>query len=176
MIRRLWATALLVAVAGCATTTPNAVDAGAWTTGRLSLQVAAANNRPAQSWSAAFELRGEAAAGELRLLSPLGTQLVAASWQAGQATLVTPEGQRRFDNLDQLSQQALGEALPLAALSDWLAGKPWPQAGHQLQADGFEQLGWQVQTNRFSEGWITARRESPPRVNLRVKLDRAEPL
>lgn len=175
MIRALWAAALAVGVTGCATTLPSVTDAGTWTTGRLSLQVQAIPDRPSQSLSAAFELRGGATAGELRMLSPLGTLLVAASWGDNVATLSTPEGQRRFDNLDQLSQQALGETLPLAALPDWLAGKPWPQAAHHLQVDGFEQLGWQITTNRIGEGWITASRERPPRVTLRVKLDRADP-
>ena len=175
MIRTLWAAALVVGVAGCATTLPSVTDPAAWTTGRLSLQVQASPDRSSQSLSAAFELRGGATTGELRMLSPLGTLLVAASWNDKMATLSTPEGQRRFDNLDQLSQQALGETLPLAALPDWLAGKPWPQAAHQLQAEGFEQLGWQITTNRMGEGWITASRERPPRVNLRFKLDRADP-
>jgi outer membrane lipoprotein LolB len=109
------------------------------------------------------------------LLSPLGTLLVVATWQDQLATLSTPQGQTRFDSLDQLSQQALGETLPLAALPDWLAGRPWPQAAHQPQADGFEQLGWRIQTDRLAEGWISAARDTPPRVNLRVRLDRAEP-
>jgi outer membrane lipoprotein LolB len=175
VIRTLWAAALVVGVAGCATTLPSVTDPAAWTTGRLSLQVQASPDRPSQSLSAAFELRGGATTGELRMLSPLGTLLVAASWNDKMATLSTPEGQRRFDNLDQLSQEALGETLPLAALPDWLAGKPWPQAAHQLQAEGFEQLGWQITTNRIGEGWIMASRERPPRVNLRFKLDRADP-
>ena len=160
---------------GCATPVLGITESAAWTTGRLSLQVQALQDRPAQSLSAAFELRGSAASGELRMLSPLGTLLVAATWQDKMATLSTPQGQRHFDSLDQLSQQALGETLPLAALPDWLAGKPWPQAAHQMQADGFEQLGWRVQTDRLGEGWISATRESPPRVNLRVKLDRLDP-
>ena len=180
MIRTLRATALLVGalllgVTGCATPVPGVTNSGAWTTGRLSLQVQAFQDRPAQSLSAAFELRGSASSGELRLLSPLGTLLVAATWQDQLATLSTPQGQTRFDSLDQLSQQALGETLPLAALPDWLAGRPWPQAAHQPRADGFEQLGWRVQTDRFGDGWISALREGPPRVNLRVKLDCAEP-
>ena len=175
MIPRLWATALLVGVTGCATPWPVVTDATAWTTGRLSLHVQAWQDRPAQSLSAAFELRAHASAGELRLLSPLGTLMVAATWDPQVATLSTPEGQRRFDSLDQLSKQALGETLPLAALPDWLAGRPWPQASHQLQTDGFEQLGWRITTNRFIEGWISATRESPPQVKLRVKLERADP-
>ena len=98
--------------------------------------------------------------------------MVAATWVPGLATLRTPEGERRFGSLDELSRQALGEPLPLSALSDWLAGRPWPSAVHTLKSDGFEQLGWLVITQRFSEGWISAQRATPPAVTLRVKIDR----
>ena len=176
MIRTPWATALLVGAlllgaTGCATPVPGVTNSGTWTTGRLSLQVQAFQDRAAQSLSAAFELRGTASSGELRLLSPLGTLLLAATWQDKLATLSTPQGQTRFDSLDQLSQQALGETLPLAALPDWLAGRPWPGAAHQPGPDGFEQLGWRVDLARRAEGWVLARRDAPPAVMLRIRLD-----
>ena len=66
---------------------------------------------------------------------------------------------------------ALGESLPLAALPDWLAGRPWPGAPHTPGEAGFVQLGWQVSLARRSEGWIEARRAAPPAVLVRVKLD-----
>ena len=168
-----WRVALAAALllSGCASTPPPTGGAP-WTTGRLSLRADATAQQPAQSLSAAFELRGSGDNGELRLNSPLGTQLVAATWMPGQATLRTPEGERQFGNLDELSRQALGEPLPLAALADWLAGRPWPGAAHRLKPEGFEQLGWLVVTQRFSEGWISAQRFMPPAVMLRVKLDR----
>ena len=173
MIRALLAAACMAGAAGCATP-PVAQGSGEWTSGRLSLRVDAAPGRPAQSLSAAFELRGSGAQGELRLMSPLGTLLVAARWQPGTVTLNTPEGEQRFASLDELSRQALGETVPLAALPDWLAGRPWPQAPHETLPEGFAQLGWQVQTQRLAEGWISARREAPPLVQLRVRLDRGE--
>jgi len=162
------------ALSGCATTLPSA-DGAPWTTGRLSLRADATAQQPAQSLSAAFELRGSGNAGELRLNSPLGTQLVAATWAPGQALLRTPEGERRFSSLEELSRQAIGESLPLAALPDWLAARPWPAAAHTLNAEGFEQLGWLVDITRFAEGWVTAQRGTPPAVLLRVKLDRPDP-
>ena len=173
MIRSLLAASGLALAAGCATAPPAA--GGPWTTGRLSLRVDAVADQPAQSLSAAFELSGSSRGGELRLVSPLGTQLAAASWSPGTAILRTPVGERRFDSLDELARQALGERLPLAALPDWLAGRPWPGEPHRSLDDGFEQLGWRVQTLRLAEGFITAARAAPPAVQLRVKLDRAEP-
>ena len=173
MTGSVWRVALAAAVllSGCASTLPPAGGAP-WTTGRLSLRADATPQQPAQSLSAGFELRGSGDSGELRLNSPLGTQLVAATWLPGQATLRTPQGERRFSSLEELSRQALGEPLPLAALTDWLAGRPWPGAAHTLKSDGFEQLGWFVVTQRFSEGWVSAQRVMPPAVQLRVKLDR----
>lgn len=174
MIRTLLAVACMAGAAGCATP-PVADGSGAWTSGRMSLRVDASPGREAQSLNAAFDLRGSGSQGELRLMSPLGTQLVAARWQPGSVMLTTPEGEQRFASLEALSRQALGEAVPLAALPDWLAGRPWPDAPHQAQPDGFAQLGWQVQTQRLAEGWIIARRDAAPLVQLRVKLDRGEP-
>ena len=141
--------------------------------GRLALQVEATLEHPAQSFSAAFELRGDAQRGALQLLSPLGTTLADARWAPGETRLRTSAGEARFDDLQELSRQALGEALPLAALPDWLAGRPWAGAAHATIDNGFEQLGWQVLLTRRAEGWIEARRAAPPAVLLRVRLDDA---
>ncbi len=144
-----------------------------WTSGRLALRVDAAPGRPPQSLSAGFELRGDDREGELRLLSPLGTLLAAARWAPGLALLDAGEGERRFASLDALSREALGEPLPLAALPDWLAGRPWRGAGHTATADGFEQLGWVVTLGALAEGLLQARRAAVPAVTLRVRLDNA---
>ncbi len=157
------------ALVGCAT--PPVAELGAVTSGRMLLRVAAVAGQDAQNVSAAFELQGNASQGELRLISPLGTQMAAARWAPGDVTLRTAEGTQSFATLDALSRQVLGEALPLAALPDWLAGRPWPQAPHVMQAQGFEQAGWQVLLARLSEGLIEARRVAVPEVLLRVRLD-----
>jgi outer membrane lipoprotein LolB len=156
-------------LAGCATRPPDA--AGGWTTGRLALRVEASAERPPQSLSAGFELRGDGREGELKLLSPLGTQLAAARWAPALALLVTGDGERRFESLDALSREALGEPLPLAALPDWLAGRPWRDAPHTPRDYGFEQLGWVVTTAALADGQLLARRSAAPVVTLRVRLD-----
>lgn len=168
------AAALFAAAAllgACATPLPVSLHSGPVTSGRLSLRVEAFAERPAQGLTAAFELQGHAERGELRLLSPLGSQLVSARWSPGQAWLDTPAGRQTFTSLDELSQQALGEVLPLAALPDWLAGRPWPGAVHQAGPSGFEQLGWRVDLARRAEGWVLAQRNAPPAVVLRIRLD-----
>lgn len=158
-------------LAACATRAPDPTV----TTGRLALRVDASAERPAQNVSAGFELAGDGRQGELKLLSPLGTQVAAARWAPGLAMLTTGDGERRFDTLDRLSREALGEALPLAAWPDWLAGRPWREAPHSPLADGFEQLGWRITTSALADGQLLARREAAPGVTLRVRLDPREP-
>jgi outer membrane lipoprotein LolB len=165
----LLAAALL---AGCASAPlPQALS------GRLLLQVDADPPRPAQSLSADFELSGTAEAGELRLSTALGTTLAAAAWGPGGARLTTAQGERRFDSLDQLSQEALGEKLPLRALPDWLQGRPWagaPEPALLLQpGPGFVQLGWTIDLARFGDRQVLASRPGPPGVRLRALLDSA---
>lgn len=140
------------------------------------MQVAASERSGAQSVSAGFELRGRPDAGEIELASALGTLLAQARWTPREVLLVTPQGTRRFADLDQLSREALGEALPLAALFDWLRGRPWPGAASSRLASadrpGFAQLGWEVDLSRFESGLIAAQRPLAPAVQLRVQLDR----
>lgn len=168
--RRALVAVVALGLMGCATP-PQRPPANPWTTGRLSLRVDATAQRPSQGLSASFELRGNGDAGELRLLSPLGTRVATAVWSSGRATLQTGDGERAFASLDELAVETLGESLPLAALPDWLAGRPWPRQPFRAAADGFEQLGWQVSTAERLEGRVAARRESPPAVQLRVRLD-----
>lgn len=166
-------------LAGCATPPPAQAPAGLqraeWLSGRLALRVAALdeaiNNEPPQQFSASFELQGDGERGELRLMSPMGTMLAVARWGPGEVMLQTPEGQQRFDSLEALARAALGEALPLAALPDWLAGRPWPGAAHSPLPEGFEQAGWRIDTRALGEGRVEARRPAAPEVLLRVRLD-----
>lgn len=144
---------------------------GPITSGRMALRVDATPERAAQSATASFELRGSDEIGELRLISPLGTSLAHARWAPGRVRLETGQGSRDFASLDELSMAALGEALPLAALPDWLAGRPWPALPHTAQAEGFSQLGWVVVLTRLGEGLLEARREAAPAVVLRIKKD-----
>ncbi len=160
----------------CATPrAPTQAGAVPWTSGRISVRIEAGATQSAQGVSAAFELRGDGDSGELRLISPLGSRLAAARWAPGLATLETPQGEQRYATLDELSRQTLGEALPLAALPDWLNGRPWPAAAHTENDAGFEQLGWQVLLTKRAEGLIEARRAAPPSVTVRVRLDTPEP-
>ena len=89
--------------------------------GRLSVRV---ESDPVRALSAAFELSGDASSGALVLTSPIGATLAQAHWTPAEAVLETPGASHRYPDLDALAEQALGERVPLAALFDWLRGRP----------------------------------------------------
>jgi outer membrane lipoprotein LolB len=163
--------ALAMLLAACATRPPEVAEMP-WTSGRLSIRVDALGDGPARNLSAAFDLRGSGQQGELRLSSPLGTLMAAASWAPGLARLRTSDGETVFGDLDTLAEQALGEALPLTALPDWLAGRPWQGAASQRTAEGFVQLGWRITLTRLAEGFVDVDRDRPPAVRLRARIER----
>jgi outer membrane lipoprotein LolB len=170
----LCATMLLGA---CAVVTPADPGSSAdMLSGRLAVRVDGADNTAARSLSAGFELRGDAALGRLSLSSPLGSVLAQARWSPAMVVLATPQGETRFADLDALTRELLGESLPIAALFDWLRGRPWPDAPSTATVTpaepGFQQLGWVVNLAHFDDAWVIAQRASAPVVTVRVKIDR----
>lgn len=163
-------------LAGCAVTPPPApLGTAGPLSGRLSVRVEGNDGAAARSMSAAFELKGDAQAGQLELTTPLGTVLAQARWSINQVVLATSQGSTQFANLDDLTREVLGEAVPVAALFDWLRGRPWPGAASVPTAPpaepGFRQLGWTVSLARFDQALVAALRERPPTVTVRAKLD-----
>jgi outer membrane lipoprotein LolB len=161
--------------------------AGQVYSGRLAVRTDAAAAQEAHAVSGQFELSGNASSGQLVLTSPLGTTVARARWSRpegglGEPSLIELEADgttRRYATLDEMMQRAIGDQLPLAAMFDWLAGRPWPAAAARRAADGpsFAQLGWQVDLSRFAaSGLISATRSAPPpTLHVLVKLDAAEP-
>jgi len=174
--RAALAVALLASVSltGCATWIPSFLKPaqqvqGDHFSGRLSVRV---ENDSQRSFSAAFELAGTDKEGVLSLSTPLGPQLARASWSPRRVELKTPQRVKEYASLDQLAVEAMGENVPITALFDWLIGRPWPGAPSRVRQQGFEQLGWQVDVARLSEGSIVATRPQPaPVVVVRVRLD-----
>lgn len=153
--------AALALLAGCAQV-PRAPDSARQAdeshSGRLALSV---DDRPGQSFSAAFELRGRPEAGELTLLDPLGSTIALLRWQPGRAVLRRPgEPPQGYASIEAMLEQATGAALPVAALFDWLAGTATPVPG------------WEPDLSQLAQGRLRARRtEPPPQADLRIVLD-----
>jgi outer membrane lipoprotein LolB len=175
---RARAAALLAALvlAACASVPQGAPPAGEALSGRLAVRVDGSDGSAPRSENAAFELQGSPRAGRLNLSTPLGSVIAQARWAPGSVVLATPQGERNFADLDALTREVLGESVPVAALFDWLRGRPWPGAASSASSapaePGFAQLGWAVSLARFDEGWVVARRERAPAVTVRAKLDR----
>jgi len=158
--RRVLALALscTLLAAGCASPRMIPVDDKAYWSGRMAIQVL---KNPPESLSAGFELQGSAQAGEMVLLSPIGTTLARLEWTPQGARLT--QGQQQVDspNLQRLGARLTGTELPIAALFEWLAGRP------------AEAPGWQVDLSAHAQGRISAvRREPSPGAVLRISLDR----
>lgn len=165
----------LTVMAGCASLQTPHAEGTQVLTGRLSVRV---DSEPVKALSAAFELSGNAREGAMALTSPLGNTLAQARWKPNDVVLETPGSQQRYPDLDTLAERALGERVPLAALFDWLRGRPWSGARSEPLAGGeagFMQLGWRVGLARYAEGWVEARRDDPPAVTMRARLDEPAP-
>lgn len=156
-VRRRWVLALVAAaLAGCATPPPPLPEAAAphWS-GRLALTV---HGDSPQRVSAMFELRGNAQTGELLLSTPLGAALAMVGWQPHGAWLQRPGGAREtYADMATLTEALTGTALPLAALLDWLQGRPT------------EVPGWLLVQLDANAGRLHAQRTAPaPLVDLRL--------
>lgn len=131
--------------------------------GRLSVRVEAdpaQNQTQDQSFSAAFELQGNADLGNLLLYTPFGSTAAAIHWSPGSALLKARGETRAFSDLGQLIQRVLGTDVPVTALFAWLQG----------QTQNVD--GWQVDLSRQPLGKIVARRMAPAlAAELQVLLD-----
>ena len=155
-VRRHLLMAALALCGGCASR-PESRTTGGWI-GRLSLQV---QTEPPQSFSASFELDGNAREGQLQLSTPLGHALARARWNASEALLMTASERRSYPNVSDMLLAATGAALPLDALFDWLEGRPT------------QVPGWTPDLSHLAQGRLQARRSEPaPEVLLRIVLDR----
>ena len=170
MKRRALVAALALVLSGCASLGPQQPPPDL--AGRLAVRVEASAQSPSRSFSADFDLRGNTDRGTLRLSGPLGATLAEVRWLPGRAELADAQGTRAYDTLDAMAQDLFGEPLPLAALIDWLRGRPWPGAPNVKREDGFEQLGWRIGLAGFADGLLQATRDSAPAVNVRARLEK----
>jgi outer membrane lipoprotein LolB len=154
--------------------------------GRLAVRSDAGANQPARSVSGEFELSGNPSSGQLILTSPLGVTVARARWsrpagaiagmgEPSDIELEANGGTTHYPTLEAMMQQAIGDQLPLPAMFDWLAGRPWPDAPATRDPSGaaFDQLGWHVDLARFAAVRLidAQRADPPPTLHVRVKLD-----
>lgn len=129
----------------------------AWS-GRIALIV---EGQAAQSFSALFELRGNAQSGGLALTSPLGNRLAQLDWKDGHAQLISAQETRTSDSLDGLLQDVTGTRIPVAALFGWLKG------------NAVTVPGWRADLSALEQGKLVAHRDTPePQATLRIALVR----
>ena len=156
--RRRWliwsASLLLAACAQPPRTLPPSDDT--WR-GRLALQV---DDSSAQSFSAAFELQGDASRGALTLFNPLGNVLARLTWQPGLAVLDDGKTQRQSASLTAFTRELTGSELPVTALFEWLHGRET------------QTTGWHADLSALGSGRIIATRLQPlPQAVLRIALE-----
>ena len=129
--------------------------------GRISLVFDEAAQGTPASFSGAFELRGNPQAGELDLLTPLGSIAAQLKWQPGQALLIQAGQTRNFSSADELIAQATGTTISAQQLFEWLQGK----------SNAHSASDWQVDLSRYADGRITARRTGLQAATLRIILE-----
>jgi outer membrane lipoprotein LolB len=149
-------------VAGCATVSPELRQDETFSlVGRVAVRYGdeAANGRV--TW------RHGAATDDLLIASPLGQGIAEITRRDGVYTLVTARAER-FSATDpeRLTEQALGWALPLAGLPDWVQGRAQPGVGAEPRYHGgrlaeLRQLGWTIEYSSYDE------RGQPTRMRLR---------
>ena len=158
LLRWLAWTAVSLWLMGCAQPPEETTGAtNAWS-GRISLQV---EGQASQSFSASFELHGDAQKGGLALVSPLGNRLAQLEWQDGHAQLTTAQETRSSHSLDALLEEVTGTQIPVAALFQWLQGV------HSTTP------GWRADLSGLAQGRLVAHRDDPaPQATLRIALTR----
>lgn len=159
------ALACALMLGGCATPRKPVPPDGNYWHGRLALKV---EGEPPQSLNASFELSGTAEAGELILLTPLGTTVAVLNWKPGEVLLQSNGRDQHFDSLDQLAREATGTAFPVAQLFMWLKQSKVDPA-RAISTGG----GWEADLSQLELGRLSARRLSGgPPADLKLVLDK----
>lgn len=156
---------LLLCVVGCASTAVSPKGNGVLQYGRAvqhwqgRIGVKVIEPQP-QSFSANFELEGNAEVGTLRLTSPLGTTLALMQWAPGSAVLTGTGAPRQFDSLSALTQATIGLDIPMAALFDW------------LQGTASQAAFWEADLTELGSGKLSAKRTAPEmRAEIKLLLE-----
>ncbi len=112
-----------------------------------------------QSFSAGFELAGNAQTGSLTLTNPLGSVVANLLWSQGTAELQVNGARQSFQSLDALVKHVTGTVVPVDSLFNWLAGRSAVAAE------------WEADLSQISIGRLTARRNLPSKVELKMVVE-----
>ena len=125
LARRRLATGAVLAVAlglaGCVQppSRPYAEGAGSRWSGRMGLQVEQAYDAQNQSFSASFELEGNARQGSLQLLNPLGSVIARLQWSPSGAMLSQGQESSRLEAGAVFARQETNAAPELKSFWPW---------------------------------------------------------
>jgi outer membrane lipoprotein LolB len=158
-------------VAACATMPPPTSREGAFSlVGRFAVRYGAESASGRVTW------RHSDADDDLLIASPLGQGIAEVTRRDGTFTLVTANEQR-FTAADpeRLTEQALGWALPLGGLPDWLQGRPQAGVAADARHDGgqlaeLRQHGWTIEYLGYDEAGRLPRRVRLTRGDLDIRL------
>ncbi len=142
--------------------------------GQLSIKLDAAADQAASGISLGFFFTGDDLVGRLDLMTLMGSQIAQVGWRPDEAWLINDKGRTPYPSLEALSQETLGEALPLRALVHWMNGRPDPSLNSTTTNAGFEQLGWQVDTQQLNQKRLQAHRPATAAqrgAHIKVYLD-----
>lgn len=176
---RLACAAALVLLANCAQVTPRdagdvSVAASAYVpqfelTGRLSVRDGQRGEFGTLRW------KRTVASEQITLVSPLGQVVAELTQQSGQpAKLVASNQTRTAATLADLTQQALGTAVPVHELARWVQGLSGANegSGQPSPATQFQHAGWQVEAenHRVIDGSAIPARITAIKGDVVVKL------
>lgn len=146
--------------------------------GHFSIKLGPWGTQGTEGQSFTFYLQSTTKTGQLDLMTPLGTQLAQVNWNPQGTRIHSSEGSQQFASLKDMSEQLLGEDVPLQALPHWLQGMPSPDLpSAQISADhtGFEQAGWTIEAHGLLNGKLQATRNQTSTqrlITIKVRLER----
>lgn len=156
---------------GCATLPPPPAAEGEFAvTARVAVRYGAEAASGRVTW------RHTGAADDLLIASPLGQGIAAITRRDGAYTLVASNAQRyTADDPERLTEQALGWALPLGGLPDWVQGRPQPGVRAQTRYEGdrlaeLQQAGWTIEYLEYDDERGLPRRLRLRRGELDIRL------
>ena len=123
---------------------------------------------PKQTFTAEFDLQGDAQIGEMQFYTSLGTTLAQAKWDKDGAELLSQgKASLHFNSIQALSQKYMGATLPVEMIFAWANGSE-PKA-----PEGWSLVQSAPTISATGPGELRATRVHPlPVVQLRVWLKR----